>query len=1066
MLIVITNLLSNTVIKKLNILTILLLFTCQLGAQTLDWENPKMFDQNKEKPHATMIPFKGLEEAQTKKRTASVYYKSLNGIWKFNWVRKPSLRPEDFHRPDFDVSDWDDIPVPSNWEVEGYGVPIYVNHQYEFADYKAPVSPEITFVDRIYPDNPGQIPHDYNPVGSYRRAFTVPESWSGRRVFIQFGAVKSAMYLWVNGKRVGYSQGSKTPAEWDISDFLTPGENTLAVEVYRWSDGSYLECQDFWRISGIERDVFLFSTPQVRIRDFFAKADLDESYRNGNFTLEVDLKNHVEGLKSGNYTAGYQLLDQQGQEVTSGQQKANINGQSERSLAFAATISNPQRWTAETPNLYTLLVYLRDKKDKLTHVVSCKVGFRKVEIIDDVFHINGVAVLIKGVNRHEHDQYKGHVVSEEAMIKEISLLKQFNFNAVRTSHYPHDERFYELCNEYGLYITDEANIESHGMYYGDRSLAKDEKWKEAHVDRMIRMVERDKNHPSIIVWSMGNEAGDGINFTAAYQWIKERDPSRPIHYERALMGDNTDIFCPQYPGVKSLKRYASEKQRKPMIISEYSHAMGNSNGNFMDLWEVIYDEKNTQLQGGYIWDWIDQALVKKDEKGVEFWTYGGDYGPKEMPSDNNFLCNGVIAADYTPHPAMWEVKYAYQYVWFYAEDLSVGKFRIKNFHDFIGLEDYDIHWTLNGNGIDLANGQLPAFEVKPHTSEIFTLDLPKLAPQPGVEYFLDFSVRLKSDHPFRKRGFEVAHEQFQLPWSAVKEEAPELPVQNATLISDEKSYIVKGENFDIQFSRSTGALTSYIINGFELIQKGPQPNYWRPPNDNDKGSNMIKRLGIWRDASNTVKLEKIETNTANNSVSLKASYHVPAVNSRQTIHYTINGDGKIVIESSLQVGKENLPDLPRYGLRWQLPVNFDQLQYFGRGPHENYVDRNRSAFVGLYNGKVAAQYVKYARPQENAHKTDVRWFELRNEYGVGLRITGGDPIGFSALHNPIEDFDQVTHKDFRHTNDIVKKDGVFISLDNKMMGVAGDNSWGARPYSEYSVPAQDYSFKFWLEPVF
>ena len=493
--------------------------------------------------------------------------------------------------------------------------------------------------------------------------------------------------------------------------------------------------------------------------------------------------------------------------------------------------------------------------------------------------------------------------------------------------------------------------------------------------------------------------------------------------------------------------------------------MGNSNGNLMDLWEVIYDEKNIQLQGGYIWDWIDQALVKKDENGQEFWAYGGDYGLEDFPSDDNFLCNGIIAADYTPHPAMWEVKYAYQYVWFYEEDLSKGRFRIKNLHDFIGLNDYDLNWTISGNGIVLAQGRLPALDVKPHESKIFTLDLPKLEIQPGVEYFLDFSVSLKSNHSFRNRGFEVAHEQFQFPWSAKQEElAPSQ--QEITLTSDEKIYTVIGQNFDVQFNRSTGKMSSYVINGFELIQKGPQVNFWRPPNDNDKGSNMIKRLGIWRDASNTLKLEKIVTNTHPHSVSIKAIYLLPEVNGVQTIQYIVYGDGKIAIESSVEVDRKNLPDFPRYGLRWELPVNFDNLRYFGRGPHENYIDRNKSAFIGKYHGKVAEQYVKYARPQENAYKTDVRWFELRNEHGVGVRVTGDKPIGFSALHNPIEDFDQITHKDFRHTNDIIKKDGVFITLDYKMMGVAGDNSWGARPYPKYSVPTQNYRFKFWVEPVF
>ena len=644
-----------------------------------DWQNLSMFDQNKEKPHATLMPFKDEQAALTKKRTASVYYKSLSGTWKFNWVRKPAERPADFYREDFDVSKWDDIPVPSNWEVQGYGIPIYVNHQYEFADYKAPVSPEMEFVEKIYPKEPGKVPTDYNPVGSYRRSFTVPDSWKGRRIFLQFGAVKSAMYVWVNGQKVGYSQGSKTPAEWDITEYLKEGNNTLAVEVYRWSDGSYLECQDFWRISGIERDVFLYSTPNVRIRDFFVKTNLDAQYKNSQLSVEVDLQNHFEKLRSGQYELTMKLLDDEERPVVTESKVAKINRKAELRMVFDHLIENPRKWTAETPNLYTLLFILKDSEGNTAEVITSKIGFRKVEIKDAVFYVNGVAVLIKGVNRHEHDQYTGHVISEEAMIKEISLMKQFNINAVRTSHYPHDERFYELCDKYGLYVTDEANIESHGMYYGKYSLAKNPAWTAAHVDRNMRMVERDKNHPCVIVWSMGNEAGDGEVFTEVYSQIKQRDPSRPIHYERAIMGDNTDIYCPQYPGVKYLEKWASEKQTKPMIISEYSHAMGNSNGNLVDLWEVIYKEENTQLQGGYIWDWIDQALVKKDDAGNEFWAYGGDYG-EGMPSDDNFLCNGIISADYTPHPAMWEVKYAYQHIWFEAVDLAQGEIKVKNLH--------------------------------------------------------------------------------------------------------------------------------------------------------------------------------------------------------------------------------------------------------------------------------------------------------------------------------------------------------------------------------------------------
>ncbi|WP_430811010.1 MULTISPECIES: glycoside hydrolase family 2 TIM barrel-domain containing protein [unclassified Carboxylicivirga] len=1028
-----------------------------------DWENPKMFNQNKEEPHAAMMNFATIENALTKKHTASVYYKSLNGTWKFNWVRKPADRPVDFYKPSYDVSAWDDIKVPANWELEGYGIPIYCNHQYEFASYKAPVSDEIKFVDKIYPANPGQVPHDYNPVGSYRRSFTVPQSWDGRQVFIKFGAVKSAFYIWVNGKKVGYSQGSKTEAEWDITKYLQKGENTVAVEVYRWSDGSYLECQDFWRISGIERDVCIYSTPKVRIRDFFVNADLDENYTNGKLSIDVDLKNHVKGLRSGNYQLTYQLFDSQQKVVAKETLKAGIHKKEKLQLRFDKTIDKPLKWTAETPNLYTLVLELHDTKGN-RQIVSTKVGFRKVEIIDDVFFVNGVEVLIKGVNRHEHNQHTGHVVNEEDMLHEIMLMKQFNINAVRNSHYPTHPRFYELCDEHGLYVTDEANIESHGMYYGKYSLAKNPEWKEAHLDRNIRMVERSKNHPCIIVWSMGNEAGDGENFTAVYKWIKHRDPSRPVHYERAEMGDNTDIFCPQYPGAQYLKHYASKHQTKPMIMSEYAHAMGNSTGNLMDLWDVIYDRTNRQLQGGYIWDWIDQGLLEHDEEGCPYWTYGGDYG-ENMPSDDNFVCNGVIYPDMTPQPGLWEVKYVYQYVRFSNEGLPFGQFKISNYHDFITLENYDIRWSISENGRELHHGFVDV-DLQPHESKVVTLDLPRVKGQTDCEYFIDFSVRLKQPTSILAEGHEVAHEQFALP-------VPVHPIAmgeyNAPLSANdnEADIVITGENFNITFDKESGSIVRWVANGTDLIQKGPAVNFWRAPNDNDKGSNMIGRLGIWREASKNVEvtavtLGEVRKEAATVVVELK----IPAVESTQKITYKVQGNGRMYVTSQLKVGKEGLPDLPRFGLRMELPVEFDNLKYFGRGPHENYWDRDHSAFVGLYNDKVENQYEPYVRPQENGYKTDVRWFELRTNDGWGLKISGTPTLGFSALHNPIEDFDQETHQENKHLNDIVKQDGVFVTFDLKQMGVAGDNSWGAKPYEQYTLPATDYEFSFSIEPVF
>lgn len=1052
---------KNTILLLVNLL--ILPTISILAIEKNDWENPKMFNQNKEAPHASMMPFSNIHKALTEKHQASVYYKSLNGTWKFNWVRKPSERPIDFYKSDYDASNWDTIQVPSNWEIEGYGVPIYCNHQYEFASYKAPVSEEIEFIEKKYPANPGQVPHDYNPVGSYRRTFFVPQNWNERQVFIQFGAVKSAFYVWINGQKVGYSQGSKTEAEWDITQYLQKGENTIAIEVYRWSDGSYLECQDFWRISGIERDVFIYSTPKVRISDFFVKGDLDQNYTNGQLKIDVNLKNHTKGLRSGNYKLTYLLFDSNQKVVAQETAPANINKKADYQLHFECSIDNPLKWTAETPNLYTLVLQLEDSKGNKEYI-STKTGFRKVEIIDGIFYINGVEVLIKGVNRHEHNQHTGHVINEEDMLHEIKLMKQFNINAVRNSHYPAHPRFYELCNEYGIYITDEANIESHGMYYDKYSLAKDTLWKDAHLDRNIRMVERSKNHPCIIVWSMGNEAGDGENFTTVYNWIKHRDPSRPVHYERAIMGDNTDIFCPQYPGVKSLKRFASKHQTKPMIMSEYSHAMGNSTGNLTDLWEVIYDRKNSQLQGGYIWDWIDQGLLEHDSEGRPYWTYGGDYG-NNMPSDGNFVCNGIIFPDMTPQPGIWEVKYAYQYVRFSNEGLPFGKYKVSNYHDFLTLDNYAIRYSISEDGKEIHHDYLDV-SLKPHESTIMELSVPNIKGKQDCEYFIDFSVRLKKSTSLLEEGFEVAHEQFAFP-------VPVHPIANVihhpkvSVQELDNTIQIHGQNFNIVFSKSEGTITDWMINGTKLIQKGPVVNFWRAPNDNDKGSNMINRLGIWRQASQSLKVASIEfEQPANNKAVVKVSYSIDAIASSQIVSYEVLGNGKVMVTSQFQTGKDELPDMPRFGMRMEMPVEFDNLKFFGRGPHENYCDRNSSAFIGYYESKVADQYVPYVRPQENGYKTDVRWFELRNNNGWGLRFSGTPTMGFSALHNPVEDFDQITHEEFKHLNDIVKKDGVFVTFDLKQMGVAGDNSWGATPYEQYTVPADNYEFSFSIEPVF
>ena len=711
-----------------------------------EWDNPEIVEINKLPAHSTMLPYALENDAILNDCTLSPWHQSLNGSWKFNWAKKPADRPKDFYKPGYNVKDWDEIPVPSNWEIEGYGIPIYVNQPYEFTDNP----------------NPPDIPHDYNPVGSYRTTFNIPYNWRNRQVILHFGAVKSAMYLWLNGEFVGYSQGSKLPAEFNITEYLRRGKNRLAVEVYRWSDGTWLECQDFWRISGIERDVFLYAPPYVHISDYFVHAGLTEDYKDGVFELEAETKKFKETSKNRDIVKFVAKLYDDNLETPIIEYEKDLKNRYYNRIYHKAIIPDVKRWSAETPHLYTLVLSLIDKKGNISEVVSSKVGFRTSEIKNGQLLVNGAPVLIKGVNRHEHDPLTGHVISYESMLKDIELMKQYNVNTVRTSHYPNDPVWYDLCDQYGLYVIDEANIESHGMgYNADRTLGNNPLFEKSHLTRVQRMVERDKNHPSIIMWSMGNEAGDGVNFDTCFRWIKMRDNSRPVHYERAEYGLNTEVFCPMYAGIWYLERYASHRQARPLIMCEYAHAMGNSTGNLQDYWDVI--EKYPQLQGGSIWDWVDQGLLKTDENGVEYYAYGGDWGPEDVPSDGNFCINGVVHPDRTPHPGLIEVKKVYQYVQIKPVDLKNGRIKVINKHDFINLDRYDIIYNLRGNGKNVSGGIIEAPAIEPQSEKEFMIPLPDVEPEPGIEYFLNFSIVLRQDEPFRPKGFEVAAEQLEMP---------------------------------------------------------------------------------------------------------------------------------------------------------------------------------------------------------------------------------------------------------------------------------------------------------------
>ncbi len=793
--------------------------------KTAEWENPKIVEINKEKPRAFFSCFETEQAALNFPDSISSFYKSLNGHWKFKLSKAPGERPENFYKIDFNVENWDNIPVPSNWEIEGYDVPIYVNHQYPFIrGNKRP--------------DPPKIPHDYNPVGSYRKVFTIPQDWKERQIFIHFGAVKSAFYLWVNGKFVGYSQDSKVPAEFNITGYIKNGENILAVEVYRWSDGSYLECQYMWRLSGITRDVFLYAFPNVYIHDFFCHPELDEIYKNGIFSLDVTIMNMRVG--SGNYSVAYKLYE--GDKLIISEKKdIKFPKTKEIQIHFGKkTVKNVKKWTAETPNLYTLLLILKNTKTGETHqVIRQNAGFRHVAIQDGLLKVNGVPVCIKGVNRHEFDAVNGQYINKESMFHDIRLMKQLNINTVRTAHYPNDPYWYKLCDKYGLYVIDEANIESHGMGYGKESLAKDSLWTYAHLQRYKAMVERDKNHASVIIWSMGNEAGNGKTFEQMYEWSKQRDPSRPVQYERMEKMPHTDIFCPMYASIDAMENYAKEHTDRPLIQCEYVHSMGNSFGAIKDYWDIIHQYNN--LQGGCIWDWADQGILQTDKNGHKYYAYGGDFGPKDVPTDSSFCCNGIINPEKQPYPEAWEVKQVYQPVYIKEIDIREGLFEIFNRFDFTNLKEYVISWNImNGKNI-LAGQKLSTFSVEPYKSREIKIQIPDIKAEAGLEYLINFSIQTSKDNILLPKNYEIAWEQFKLPLDSVPHEFSRyIPGESLEIKENKQEMIISGSNSSLIFDKKTGYLVNFMYNGKQMIKQGPVMNFYRPPTQDDlKDGNIM-----------------------------------------------------------------------------------------------------------------------------------------------------------------------------------------------------------------------------------
>ena len=1102
--------LSNYFSKALISIALVCLVTSTWAQQPLPyWQDIQTVSVNKELARTAFMTYENRTQALTQDYANSPYYLLLNGIWNFYYVDAYKNLPVGIEQPGANIA-WTDIKVPGNWEVQGHGTAIYTNHGYEWK----PRNPQ-----------PPQLP-EANPVGVYQRDFEIPAHWNGRDIYLSLDGAKSGVYVYVNGKEVGYSEDSKNTAEFKLNKYLKEGKNSLVLKIFRWSTGSYLECQDFWRISGIERDVFLFSQPKNHIRDFQVVSTLDNTYKNGIFKLATAVQ--TESLQN-DLSLTYELLDAQGNTVAKGTQKNDKINQ-----IFEAEIPNVKTWTSEHPNLYQLLITLKEG-NKVTEVIPYKVGFRRFEIkeIEEkaedgkpyvCFFVNGQPIKLKGVNIHEHNPETGHYVTEELMRKDFELMKQHNINTVRLCHYPQSNKFYELCNELGLYVYDEANIESHGMYYNLRkggTLGNNPEWLKPHMYRTINMYERNKNHPSIAIWSLGNEAGNGYNFYQTYLYLKKKETgalgmNRPVNYERALWEWNTDMYVPQYPDAKWLETIGKKGSDRPVVPSEYSHAMGNSNGNISAQWEAIYKYPN--LQGGYIWDWVDQGLLQKDENGREYWAYGGDFGV-DMPSDGNFLCNGIIAPDRTPHPAMTEVKYAYQNVGFEAIDLASGKFLIKNRFYFTNLRKHQINYAVKANGKVIRKGKT-FLDIEPQSSQEFNVNLAGLQAKTGTEYFVNFWVTTTEPEILIPAGHEIASEQFRLPIEPLAiAEHKASGKTNVTTEGDEVK--VSSSKMQFVFNKKSGLVTSYKVNGTEYFGGGfgIQPNFWRAPNDNDYGNGQPKREQIWKQSSKNFQVVDVITLSEGNNTSLTANYLLAAGN-LYIVKYTIYPDGVVhsditFTSTEMEEGKTEVSEatlmatfspgqeearraasklvVPRIGVRFRLPADMNQVEYFGRGPGENYVDRQAGSFVDLYRTTADAMYTNnYVRPQENGHRTDTRWVTLSRKNGKGLKIVADQTIGFNALRNSVEDFDseetinrprqwnnftpeEITNRTeekaknvlrrMTHVNDITPRNFVEVCIDMKQQGVAGFDSWGDRPLPEHSLPAnQEYHWGFTLIP--
>ena len=1007
------------------------------GAQTFqEWRNPEINAVNRAPMHTNYFAFENADAAKKANKKQSTNYMTLNGTWKFNWVKDADSRPTDFWKTGFNDKGWDDLQVPAVWELNGYGDPIYVNVGYAWRNQ--------------FQNNPPEVPTENNHVGSYRREIVVPASWNGKDIIAHFGSVTSNMYLWVNGRYVGYSEDSKLEAEFDLTPYLKPGQkNLIAFQVFRWCDGSYLEDQDFFRYSGVGRDCYLYARNKKRIQDIRVTPDLDAAYQNGSLSINLDLK--------GSGKVDLELVDAQGKQVATA--TANKSG------LVTMNVENPKKWSAETPYLYTLRASMQGSNE----VIPVKVGFRKIELKGDQILVNGKAVLFKGADRHEMDPDGGYVVSPERMLQDIQIMKQFNLNAVRTCHYPDDNLWYDLCDQYGIYVVAEANIESHGMGYGDKTLAKNPSYKKAHLERNQRNVQRGFNHPSIIFWSLGNEAGDGPNFEQCYQWIKAEDPSRACQYEQARQKDHTDIFCPMYYGYEGMEKYGQRTDAtKPLIQCEYAHAMGNSQGGFKEYWDLI--RKYPNLQGGFIWDFVDQSCRWKGKDGVMIYAYGGDFNRFDA-SDNNFCDNGLISPDRVPNPHMYEVGYFYQNIWTTPADLSKGEVNVFNENFFRDLSAYYMEWQVLKDGKIIRTGRVDDLKIAPQETAKITLNIGKTCT--CKEWLLNVSYKLKNREGLLPAGFTVAKNQLTLN----DYKAPSMDLKNVEttnvatvvpqIIDNQYHYlIVKGNNFVAEFNKQNGYLSKYAVDGTEMLKEGAAltPNFWRAPTDNDMGAGLQNKYAAWKNPG--LKLVSLNSKTENDQIVVNAEYDMKNVSAKLYLTYVINNEGAIKVTQKMTADKNaTVSPMFRFGMQMQMPKCFETVEYYGRGPVENYSDRNHSTDLGIYRQSVDEQFYSYIRPQETGTKTDIRWWKQLNAGGNGLKVVGDAPFSASALHYTICSLDDGEQKDQRHSPEVQKADLTNLIIDKAQMGLGCVNSWGALPLPQYMLPYGDYEFTFILTPV-